>query len=112
MSEEAKGRLLPGMAAIAVWMFVVALIGLVGVTMHRLPLLYVVMCAACAAGGQGLMRLQRWGWAISLATVFLSALYGMWVLIRLHQAAALVGVVLNLVFFLYLIRPEVRAQLR
>lgn len=112
MSEEAKGKLLPAMAAIGAWMFLVALIGLVGVTMHRLPLLFVVLCAAFAAAGQGLLRLQRWGWAMTLAAVFLSALYGMWVLMRLHQATALVGVGLNLVFFLYLIRPEVRAQLR
>jgi hypothetical protein len=112
MSEETKRKLLPGMAAIAAWMFLVALIGLTGITLHRLPLLFVVLCAACAAAGQGLLRLQRWGWAMTLAAVFLSALYGMWVVVKLHQAAALIGVVLNLIFFLYLMRPEVRAQLR
>jgi hypothetical protein len=112
MSEEAKGKLLPGMAAIAIWMIVLAVIGLVSVTMHKLPLLYLVLCAAFAAAGQGLLRLRRWGWAMSLAAVFLSAMYGMWMLVKLHQATEVLAVVLNLMFFLYLVRPEVRAQLR
>jgi hypothetical protein len=112
MSEEAKGRLLPAMAAIAVWMFALALIGLVSVTMHKLPLIYVVLCAAFAAAGQGLLRLQRWGWALTLAAVFCSAMYGMWMVVKFDQLSLLVMAGLNLVFFLYLVRPEVRARLR
>jgi hypothetical protein len=112
MSEEAKGRLLPAMAAIAVWMFALALIGLVSVTMHKLPLIYVVLCAAFAAAGQGLLRLQRWGWALTLAAVFCSAMYGMWMVVKFDQLSLLLMAGLNLVFFLYLVRPEVRARLR
>jgi hypothetical protein len=115
MSDEnapGSARLLPGIAAIAVWMFVLCLIGLVGVTTHKLPLVVVVLCAAFAAAGQGLLRLRRWGWALTLAAVFLSALYGMWVVVKVHQIAELVMVGLNLVFFLYLVRPEVRVRLR
>jgi hypothetical protein len=112
MSEEAKGGLLPGMAAIGVWMFVLCLIGLVGVTLHKLPLVVVVLCAAFAAAGQGLLRLQRWGWALTLAAVFCSGLYGMWVLVKFHQIVEIVMVALNLVFFLYLVRPEVIQRLR
>jgi hypothetical protein len=112
--ENAPGnpRLLPGMAAIGAWMFLLCLIGLVGVTTHKLPLVVLVLCAAFAAAGQGLLRLRRWGWALTLATVFLSALYGMWVVVKVHQLVELVMVALNLVFFLYLVRPEVRARLR
>jgi hypothetical protein len=33
-------------------------------------------------------------------------------LVKLHQPAELVMVALNLVFFLYLVRPEVRDRLR
>jgi hypothetical protein len=112
VAQRDARRLLPGMAAIAVWMFVLCVIGLVGVTTHKLPLVVVILCAAFAAAGQGLLRLQRWGWALALAAVFLSALYGIWVVVKLHQAAELVMVGLNLVFFLYLVRPEVRARLR
>jgi hypothetical protein len=112
MSEEKKRGLLPGVVAIAIWMLLLAVLGLVSVTMHKLPLVYVVLCAAFAAAGQGLLRLRRWGWAMTLAAVFLSAMYGMWMLVKLHQPAELVMVSLNLVFFLYLVRPEVRARLR
>ena len=112
MSEEEKRGLLPGMAAIGAWMFFLCLIGLVGVTLHKLPLVVLIMCAAFVAAGQGLLRLRRWGWALTLAAVFLSALYGMWVVVKVHQIAELVMVGLNLVFFLYLVRPEVRVRLR
>jgi hypothetical protein len=112
MSEEARGGLLPGIAAIAIWMFALAVIGLIGITMHKVPLVYVVLCAAFAAAGQGLFRLRRWGWAMTLSAVLLSAVYGMWSMLRLHQPLELAGVVVNMVFFLYLVRPEVRARLR
>jgi uncharacterized membrane protein (DUF2068 family) len=112
MSDEEKGGLLPGMAAIGAWMFVLCLIGLVGVTLHKLPLVVVILCAAFAAAGQGLMRLKRWGWALTLAAVFCSALYGMWVLVKFHQIVEIVTVAVNLVFFLYLVRPEVTQRLR
>jgi hypothetical protein len=112
VAQTGARRLLPGMAAIAVWMFVLCLIGLVGVTTHKLPLAVVILCAAFAAAGQGLLSMRRWGWALTLAAVFLSALYGMWVVVKLHQVAELVMVALNLVFFLYLVRPEVRGRLR
>jgi hypothetical protein len=112
MSGEEKRGLLPGMAAIGGWMFLLALMGLIGVTLHRLPLVVVVLCAAFAAAGQGLLRLRRWGWALTLAAVFLSAMYGMWVLVKFHQFPEIIMVALNLVFFLYLVRPEVRERLR
>jgi len=112
MTEESKLGLLPGIAAIAAWMFLLSLMGLIGVTMHKLPLIVVVLCAAFAAAGQGLLRLRRWGWALTLAAVFLSAMYGMWILVKFHQFPEIIMVALNLVFFLYLVRPEVRERLR
>ena len=112
MSEEAKRGLLPGMAAIGVWMFLLCLIGLIGVTMHKLPLAVLILCCALALAGQGLLRLRRWGWALTLAAVFLSATYGLWVMVKFHQIAEVVMVLLNMIFFLYLVRPEVRERLR
>jgi hypothetical protein len=38
--------------------------------------------------------------------------YGVWAYIHTHVMAALVMSILNLVFFLYLVRPEVRERLR
>jgi hypothetical protein len=110
MSDEKKP--LPGMAAIAAWMFLLCVLGLVGVTLHMLPLVVLLLCVAFVAAGQGLLLRRRWGWALTLAAVFCSAMYGMWVLVKFHQLAEIVMVALNLVFFLYLVRPEVRERLR
>jgi hypothetical protein len=112
MSEEKKRGLLPGVVAIAVWMLVLCVFGLVSVTLGKLGAMYLVPCAAVAVAAVGLMARRRWGWAMTLAAVFLSGLYGMWGMVRSYQTTELVGVVLNLVFFLYLVRPEVRASLK
>jgi hypothetical protein len=38
--------------------------------------------------------------------------YGVWAYVHTRMAAALVMSFLNLIFFLYLVRPEVRERLR
>jgi hypothetical protein len=95
------------MAIVALWMLITCGIGLFGVMAHHFPAIVVVFCALFAAGAQGLIKRRRWGWAIALATAFLSVCYGAWVGLRFHQPPALILVMVNLVFFLYLIRPEV-----
>lgn len=105
-------RLLPGVAVIALWMMLLSLIGLIGVTTHRLPPVVLVLCVAFAAAGQGLLRMRRWGWALTLAAVFLSGLYGMWVMVRFRQFPMIVMVTVNLVLFLYLVRPEITQKLK
>jgi hypothetical protein len=112
MSEEANSKPLPGMAAIALWMFLLALVGLVGITTHKLPLIYLVLCVAFAAAGNGLLARRRWGWAMTMAAAILSATWAMWVTFKTHQPLELAMAVVNLVLFLYLVRPEVRARLR
>lgn len=112
MSEEKKPGLLPGMAAIGIWMMVLALIGLIGVTRHQQPPVVLILSAAFALAGQGLFSRRRWGWAMTLAAVLLSALYAVWAAVRFRQPAELGLSILNLLFFLYLVRPEVRATLR
>jgi len=39
-------------------------------------------------------------------------IYNLWIFSTEHQGAALVQGLLNLIFFLYLVRPEVREKLR
>jgi len=56
--------------------------------------------------------LFRWAWALALAAVFLLAGYNLWFFSTQHQLPALVQGLLNLVFFLYLVRTEVRERLR
>jgi hypothetical protein len=45
-------------------------------------------------------------------TAFLSMSYGVYVLFRFHQTPAVVMAVVNFVFFLYLVRPEVISRIR
>jgi hypothetical protein len=56
--------------------------------------------------------LLRWAWAMALAAVVLLSGYNLWLFARLHLAPSIIQGLLNLVFFLYLIRTEVREKLR
>jgi len=103
---------LPGMAAVALWMFLLCGIGLVGVITHQLPMAVVVLCAFFAAASTGLLKQRRWGWALSLASAFLSMCYGVYMLVRFHQPPLIVMIGVNLIFFLYLVRPKVIERLR
>lgn len=103
---------LPGMAAVALWMILLSGIGLYGIIAHQLPIAVILLCAFFAAASSGLLWQRRWGWALTLAAVFLSMCYGVYMLVRFHQAPLIVMIVVNLVFFLYLVRPEVIERLR
>jgi uncharacterized membrane protein (DUF2068 family) len=103
---------LPGMAAISLWMLALAVLGVVGVLQHQYPTGVLVLSTALAAAGLGLIRLRRWGWALCLAAVFLSMCFGCYSLFRFHQLQWVVMAAVNLVFFLYLVRPEVTGRLR
>jgi hypothetical protein len=103
---------LPGMAAVALWMLLLCGIGIYGVIAHQLPWAVLILCAFFAAASSGLLRQRRWGWALSLAAAFLSMCYGAYMLVRFHQPQLIVMIAVNLVFFLYLVRPQVIERLR
>lgn len=109
--KQIKGPL-PGMAAVSLWMIMLCGIGLFGVITHHLPAIVTVLCAFFAAAASGLIQQRRWGWALSLAAAFLSMCYGVYMLVHFRQAPLIVMIVVNLVFFLYLVRPEVIERLR
>ena len=110
--EKGKQRPLPGVSAIGLWMFFLCLIGLLGVSQHKLPHIALLFCVAFAVAGQGLLRQRRWGWALTLATVFLSSLYGLYMVVERHQLPMLLTACVNLLLFFYLVRPEVRERMR
>ena len=112
MSEDTKPRPQPGVAAIGLYMFLLGLLGLIGVTRHALPPLVLLFCAAFAAGGHGLLRLRRWGWALTLATVLMGTTWGLWATVKMHQFSMLVMAAINMILFLYLVRPEVRERMK
>ncbi len=113
-----SGKLpLPGMAAIALWMLGLSVVGVSGVLSGhyapgrgRIPIL--LLCTVFAVAGLGLIRMRRWGWALTLGAVFLSMCFGCYSLFRFHQGQWVVMAGVNLVFFLYLVRPEVTGRLR
>jgi hypothetical protein len=104
--------LLPAMAGIALYMFVLAGVVGFGAATGRFPRLFLVLCVLFLAAAVGLIRLYRWGWALATAASFLLMSYGVWAYIHTRMAAALVMSFLNVIFFLYLVRPEVRDRLR
>jgi Predicted membrane protein (DUF2127) len=112
-----RNLLLPGMAAIALWMLALSVLGVVGVLTHRYPAggtraVVLVLSTLFATAGLGLMRKRRWGWALTLGAVFLCMIFGFYSLLHAHQGQWLIMCGVNLIFFLYLIRPNVLEALR
>ncbi|HEX5233771.1 MAG TPA: DUF2127 domain-containing protein [Silvibacterium sp.] len=112
VKPDAAAGLLPGMALIALWMLAQCGLGLMGVITRRIPGPAVIICAMFALAAFGLVKLKRWGWALTLGAAFLSMSYGVYMLLRFHQVPLVVMVAVNLVFFLYLIRPEVLERVK
>jgi hypothetical protein len=116
MTDTSAKLPLPGMAAISLWMLGLALVGVSGVLTGHFPggarIGILILCSVFAVAGLGLLRLRRWGWALCLGAAFLSMCFGCYSLFRFHQAQWVVMAVINLVFFLYLVRPEVVGRLR
>lgn len=103
---------LPGLAAIALYLFVLASVIVLGAVTRHYPALFLILAVAFVTASAGLIFLLRWAWALALSGVFLLAAYNLWIFSRLHQIPTLVQGLLNLVFFLYMIRIEVRSKLR
>ncbi len=109
--------LLPGMAAIALWMLATAVVGVLGVLGHHFAkgaqnIGVLLIATFFVVAGLGLIRQRRWGWALSLGAVFLSMCFFSYNLFRFHQLQYIVMATVNLIFFLYLVRPEVREGLK
>ncbi len=103
---------LPGLAAICLYLFLLAGVIIVGVAGGHYPPLFLLFAAVFIAASGGMAMSFRWAWSLALSAVFLLAGYNLWIFTSRHQWAALVQGLLNLVFFLYLVRPEVRETLR
>lgn len=103
---------LPGVAAICLYLFLIAGTVALGVAGGHYPKLFVLFTTLFLAAGGGLLASFRWAWALTMGAVFLLMAYNAWAFGVGHQFAAGAQGLLNLVFFLYLIRPEVRGRLR
>jgi hypothetical protein len=112
---EAKG-MLPGMALIGVYLLLLAMINAfaaINGTYGRSAAKYSVLgvCTLIVIGVYGLLRLRRWGWAITTAGCLLMATGYFYGFHRTHIPPYIVLGLFDLVFFLYLSRTEVRTRL-
>lgn len=119
MSEELepktplRGRKpLPGVAAIGLYLLLLAATVVAGVVGKHFSPMYLVFAVVFVTASGGLIAGFRWAWALALAAVFVLMTYDLWGFAAQHSGMMAVQGVLNLLFFLYLIRPEVREGLR
>ncbi len=119
MSDDkvvAKGQLLPGVAGIALFLLFLTLMNVYGALVNAYgtgPGKYGVLglCTLLVTGVFGLLRMRRWGWALVLAaTLLLGVGYG-YVFRLTHAPGYLLQAAFAFVFFLYLVRTEVRERM-
>lgn len=103
---------LPGLIAISLYMFVLAGINVLGIVSGQVQPAFLIFSALFIAAALGLLMLLRWAWALTLAAVVLLAALFLWKFASSHDFPYAVQGLLNLVFFLYLVRTGVREQLR
>jgi hypothetical protein len=103
---------LPGVAAIAFYLLLVAGTIVIGVVGGHYPAVLLIFAALFISASAGLVASFRWAWALGLGAVFSLTAYNAWIFSQQRSAPPAVQGLLNLLFFLYLIRPEVRTGLR
>jgi hypothetical protein len=103
---------LPGLAAISLYLLVLAVVIVVGVVGGHYPALLLVLPVFLFAACGGLLMRFRWAWAMALSAVLMLGGYNLWIFARQHLVPGLIQGMLNMVFFFYLVRPEVREKLR
>jgi hypothetical protein len=103
---------LPGLVAISVYLLLLAVIIIVGAVGGHYPAVFLLLPVFLFAACGGLLMLFRWAWAMALAAVLMLGGYNVWIFAHLHMFPALIQGLLNLLFFFYLVRTEVREKLR
>lgn len=109
--------MLPGVAGICLFMLLMTMInafaalqGKFGTGGGKYGVL--ALCTLLAAGVFGLLRLRRWGWALVLGGCLTLCIGNLFVFQRTHVGPFLVQGLFAMVFFLYLVRTEVRGRLQ
>jgi hypothetical protein len=109
--------MLPGVAAICLLMLFLTMMNAYGALQNVFgsgagKYGVLAICTLLAVGIFGLLRLYRWGWSLVLAGCLLLAAGDMFFFSKTHVAFFLIRGLFELMFFLYLVRPEVRDRLR
>jgi hypothetical protein len=111
-SVAGKVALLPGVVAIALYMLVLAAVITFGVVGKHVPWIFLLLAPFFVTASFGLLRMFRWAWALTLSAVFLLMSYNFWIFATQRQPPGAIQGLLNLVFFFYLVRVDVRSRLR
>ncbi len=115
-SDTAGPRMLPGMAMIALFMLFIALANALNVIAHRSvtrPSATYAICTVSSlivVGVFGFLRLRRWGWALLLGGCFFYSLGNVVLFYQSHLPGYLLPAAFSMVFFLYLVRTEIRER--
>jgi lysylphosphatidylglycerol synthetase-like protein (DUF2156 family) len=112
-----RGQMLPGIAGISMFLLLVTLLNVFAALSGRFgngAVKYGVLalCTILVGGIFGLLRMRRWGHSIVLAGCLLLSASYFYVFSKVHALPAVVQGFFALVFFLYLVRPEVRDRMR
>jgi len=105
-------RQFPGLVAISAYMCLLAAVSAYGVSTGHATPFYLVGSLFLVIGAAGLVLFRRWGWALTQAAILLISGFFFWSYATRHSGASLGQGLLNLLFFLYLIRSELREKLR
>lgn len=111
------GGMLPGIAGISMFLLVVTMLNAFGALRGafgdgRARYVVLLLCTLLMVGIFGLLRLKRWGWALAIAGCLTMTLGDIYAFSHTHVTFFMVRGLLELVFFLYLSRTEVRDRLR
>jgi hypothetical protein len=111
-----RGRMLPGIAGIALFMLVFTLANVFGALSNvfgtgRGKYGALALCTMLAVGIFGLLRMRRWGWAMVMAGAILLFAGDTFYFTQTHAPQFLIRGLFELVFFLYLVRPDVRDRM-
>jgi hypothetical protein len=111
-----KGKMLPGVAAITMFLLLLTLLNVFAALRNAYGTAggkYSVLgvCTLLVLGLFGLMRMQRFGWAIVCGGCILLSGGDFYFFRNTHVTFFLLRGFFMLVFFLYLVRPEVRDRM-
>ena len=111
-----KGKMLPGVAGIAMFLIFLTLLNVFAALSNRFGLSWgkygvLALCTILVTGLFGLLRMRRWGHAIVLAGCLLLSASYFYLFSRVHDLPSLLQGSFMLLFFLYLVRPEVRDRM-
>lgn len=112
-----RAGMLPGIAGICLYLLLVTMLNAFfaargGFTSSAAKYSMLGVCTLLLVGIFGLLRLSRWGWALVIGGCLVMSIGDCIAFRHTHVGFFIVRALLEMVFFLYLSRTEVRERLR